>query len=362
VSIAMVLLAHSESTAGFPKAFFRPVLDLVGGDLGVRFFFTISGFLITWLMLVENDRTGGVSLKNFYIRRAFRILPVCVAFLGILFLLQWFTPYRQTAGQWLANFTFTTNYVPVPGATNHLWSLAVEEQFYLLWPVLFVTFGLAAKLKRSRAILAAPLIIAPLFRFLAVKHSYPAGIDFLFAHSSFFRYFDTLAIGCLCAIISVRKQEATRKFFRKYLFLIPVAALIFLCAPCVLFALELPGRIQESIDYSFQAFGFSLLLMQSLYYPQAKGYAWLNWRWVRFFGVLSYSLYIWQEIFAGDPRAFGLGHVWWMAFPGWWIATLAVALLSYYGLERPFLAMRARFRDNRRAAATTAGNGENYAV
>jgi peptidoglycan/LPS O-acetylase OafA/YrhL len=84
VAIFIVLGNHSTFAAGFPnglKPFFYWFFD---GGLGVRFFFVISGFLITWLMILEKDKNGSVDLRKFYIRRGFRILPVYFAFLGIL--------------------------------------------------------------------------------------------------------------------------------------------------------------------------------------------------------------------------------------------------------------------------------------
>ena len=80
----MVLGAHTIFTPGFPPAFTTAFRWIFDGDLGVRFFFIISGFLITWLMILENDRIGRVCLKQFYIRRALRILPVYFAFMLVL--------------------------------------------------------------------------------------------------------------------------------------------------------------------------------------------------------------------------------------------------------------------------------------
>src|SRR5207253_8276854 len=89
ISILLVLGTHSTHTAGFPPAAVSYFL-IFDGDFGVRCFFVISGFLITWLMIKEHDETGRVSLKHFYIRRALRILPVYFAFMSVLWLLHLF--------------------------------------------------------------------------------------------------------------------------------------------------------------------------------------------------------------------------------------------------------------------------------
>jgi peptidoglycan/LPS O-acetylase OafA/YrhL len=92
----------------------------------------------------------------------------------------------------------------------------------------------------------------------------------------------------------------------------------------------------------FQATGFAILLLQSISSPQY--FKLLNWPVIRSLGILSYSIYIWQMIFCSDPQDFGWKHVWFMSFPGWLLAALLAAVLSYYGLEKPLMRLRARFR------------------
>jgi peptidoglycan/LPS O-acetylase OafA/YrhL len=93
---------------------------------------------------------------------------------------------------------------------------------------------------------------------------------------------------------------------------------------------------------TFQATGFSMLILQSILSPQL--FKPLNWAVVRNLGVLSYSIYIWQMLFCSDPQQFGWPHVWFMSFPGWLLAALLAALVSYHGLEKPLMRLRARFR------------------
>jgi peptidoglycan/LPS O-acetylase OafA/YrhL len=343
ISIILVLGLHSTITAGFPLSLTRP-FKIFDGDLGVRCFFVISGFLITWLMLGEHEREGKISLRRFFIRRALRILPVYFAFMAVLWLLHLFTPFNQTRGAWIANVTFTTDFFAPSLTSAHLWSLSVEEQFYLLWPLLFAVFALGTNPRAALQALAVPLMVAPLWRVITYKELYPASLHLLFSHFSFFNYFDCLAIGCMCAILLRHWRDLLQVWVVNRSKRTAVLALVLILLPYLLSSLPVPGRVVAGSRASFQAVGFGLLLLQSVLLTNAKLYSVLNWNWMRHLGVLSYSLYIWQQIFCTRPEVFGLGQVWWMSFPGWLVPVIVVAHISYYLLERPLFQLRSRFR------------------
>jgi peptidoglycan/LPS O-acetylase OafA/YrhL len=344
VSIILVLGYHSLCMLGFPPSLPPFLLNVFDGDFGVRCFFVISGFLITWLLINEQDSDGRVSLKHFYIRRALRILPVYFAFIAVLFCLQLITPFRQSLGSWIANITFTTDFYNISVPSDHLWSLSVEEQFYLLWPVLFVSLAIAKTPRSGLIVLSLPVLVAPVWRVISYKQFYPPKLGLLFAQFSFFNYFDCLAIGCLGAVV-LRNFRGIVQFWgvnrRKT---VAVTALILILLPYLMGYLRFSGRIIVASKASLQAFGFAVLMLQSIHRENAKYFAALNWRWIRHIGVLSYSMYIWQQIFFMKPGTFGLPHVWWMSFPGWLLSVLVAAHISYYCLERPLLQLRSRFR------------------
>jgi peptidoglycan/LPS O-acetylase OafA/YrhL len=345
VSIALVLLDHSGYTAGFPGVL-KPAIHewFRTGGAGVLFFFVISGFLITWLLLQEQVKHGAISLKHFYLRRAIRILPVYFLYLLVLGLL---TQYSQTLSAWLANVTFTTNFVSVPHPTTHFWSLGVEEQFYLLWPGLLALIlarqgGGAGQVK----FLTVPLLVAPMMRMMECKHWYPESLHYLFASGSFFLQFDALAYGCVAAVLFARRREVLKIIFERNPRVIAAGGISLVLAPAALHAVHFPGRFQAAGSDSLQAIGFSFLLLQSVLHPGRGFYRLLNWKWVKHVGVLSYSIYIWQQMFCGTGETvFGVKDAWWTSFPVWILFALLAAHASYYLLEKPLLGLRARFRE-----------------
>jgi peptidoglycan/LPS O-acetylase OafA/YrhL len=345
MSIIMVLGSHCKAVAGFPKSLDRVFYWLFDGDLGVRCFFVISGFLISYLLLKENNQAGSVSLRKFYIRRALRILPVYFAFLLVMFLLQIFTAWHQPLIVWTGNLTFTTDFLPTTWTTGHLWSLAIEEQFYLLWPLLLVWIGLKGNARTIFYILGIPLIVAPICRMithLAYANLLPPVFHALFPWSSFLNYFDSLAVGCLTAILLARNEPQISAVLNRSKWKNILLGLALVLIPYIL-GKKIPDAISMSaVSPVFQAAGFAILLLQSISSPQC--FKPLNWPAIRNLGVLSYSIYIWQMIFCSDSQNFGLPHVWFMSFPGWLLATLLAAALSFYGLEKPLMKLRARFR------------------
>lgn len=349
ISVLLVLGGHSGRIFYGPEQWKRLFLWSEGA-LGVLFFFVLSGFLITWLLLQERDRSGTISLRHFYIRRALRILPVFCAFMLVVALLQYFTPFRQTALEWVGNLTFTQNFVNSPHTTAHLWSLSVEEQFYLLWPVVFsFMIKRGSSPRRLLVWLAAPILIAPICRAMGYV-SYPESLAPLLRGRSFFSYFDCLAIGCASGILlaEVRGRRLGTNIFQWRPGIVFLAGTVLVLAPYLVEKFHEHHKalviFRVTLMSTFEAIGFALLMVQSVLMPSWGVYRILNWRWVSQIGVLSYSIYIWQQIFCTEPEVFGLARVWWMTFPGWLVPVFAVSLVTYYGLEKPILRLQKRFR------------------
>ena len=325
VAIVLVLLDH------LGRPWDRGPLDLgVGnyGHLGVVLFFVMSGFLITTLLMSERRKTGRVSLKLFYARRALRIFPASYFYLACILVL-WLAGRVLLAGKDFGYAaTYTVNYLPDPGwQVGHLWSLSVEEQFYLLWPLAFVALGL----RRAVWVAAAVILIGPFARAGALHFLRGTPYDDL---PMFPMVADSLAIGCLLA--------TSRTWLEKqawYLALLqPGISLLLLGLVLVLNRYTGYGAV-EVLGRSVINVALAILVHRSVYHSKDAAGRFLNWRPVAFLGLLSYSFYLWQQLFLDRHST-----AWVNLFPQNLLLSLMAALASYYLLEKPLLSLRHRLR------------------
>lgn len=338
LSILLVLGSHCTHTFNFPAAWSPAFNWLFDGDLGVRCFFVISGFLITTLMLREAATLGRLDLKGFYIRRSIRILPVYFAFLAFAGLLQRFTAFELPARQWLHLLTFTANFSSIgTWLTGHTWSLSCEEQFYLLWPVSFVALGLTAPRKSAWILLLLIVASCPLWRTATYLQLFPGNP--LFLRSSFFNYLDSLALGCLLAYLHPwigRKLTGMRPQFSMGI------AGLGVIVPHYLSYWLVAGMVTVPLGPLVQGAGLCWLISLSIHQSERGLWRTLNLRPVVWLGKLSYSLYLWQQFFCAKPDMFGWSSPWFQSFSWWLPASLAAAAASYYLLEMPLLSLRKR--------------------
>ena len=320
ISICLVLVAHLQGTSGFPIR----TLPFMTGYFGVRVFFVISGFLITTLLLTEQDQHGRISLRNFYIRRVLRIFPAFYAFLaivGVLVATEWAQVEKNDL---LHALTYTTNYhYPVGWIVRHTWSLAVEEQFYLLWPAVLAFAGV----RRGFFVALATIAIVPILRILTLQWVHIPGEYFGF---QFHLTADALATGCLLAISRkwLGSQHRYLAFLRGWLFpLVPVLAVL------PMFLTDRP-RLLGLFGVPLMNVAIAVTIDRVTRLPVR----FLNSAPLRFIGVLSYSLYIWQQVFLNHDST-----SWVCAFPQNVVLALGAACASYYVIEKPFLKLKHRF-------------------
>src|SRR5689334_4169758 len=301
LSIAMVIVGH----LGKWKHVSVGPLDSYGA-LGVHVFFVLSGYLITQLLLQEHERTSTISLQNFYVRRAFRIFPAAFVFLAVVSILFW----RQMHWTHVAAAVFYVANMDdaKPWIFNHLGSLSIEEQFYLLWP-----FAVKKWYRHRVPILIGVSLFTPVFRAALYAFKANSGIA-----GSLPVYADQLAIGCLLAVFAKRLPK------------IPgyVAALM------TIGAFLLPWYPANNAGRSlFMLFALRPLLNVCLagivLHVIQVPYRALNWTPIVWVGKISYSLYLWQELFCSNANLhYGFVLV---------IPAVICACLSYYAVEQPML-------------------------
>lgn len=340
ISIALVLVLHMSATRNFFT--YKQIEWMNPGDLGVRTFFVISGFLITTLLLEELDRDGRISLKNFYIRRTFRIFPAFYAYVAAIALLAAYGIVELAPGDLPRAMTYTVNYHNQGGSwmVAHLWSLSVEEQFYLLWPATLAFLG------RRRGLISAALVLAavPLIRLIGWVFfpEYRVNIG-----HSFETVADALATGCLLA--GTRDWLIQQSWYRrlqasKLCLLLPVIIVLgdsMFVRPRVYFAFIIP------------IVNIAIALLIDWCVRNSTGIVGrvLNSRPFVFVGTLSYSLYLWQQLFCQQQRH---PDTWWGMFPVNAVLAFITAMASFYLIEQPFLNLRKRVsrgRDTRALAA-----------
>ena len=324
LSISMVLAAHSIPLSQRNWLVWKVIGN---GDMGVAIFFVISGFLITSLLLREHGETGRVSLKLFYVRRAFRILPPFWAFLFLLMLLRT-TKHLDFSWQgWTSAFVFLRDYWRSPDWwTGHTWSLSIEEQFYLLWPACLALAGLT---KSKRAALTV-IVAAPVVRIIC---------HLLLPHLGwqeqlmFHMRMDSLMIGCAVALFYDRLQI-------KWTWVVPAAIFLFVVSPFLITRLH--GYYLLPLGYSLDNLAIAYLLLYVVRNPGSAFGRLLNHRLIVHLGVISYSLYLWQQLFLG---------LW--PFPSGLLGSLLAAELSWRIIEMPALSLRDRFMAHRELLVVT---------
>jgi peptidoglycan/LPS O-acetylase OafA/YrhL len=319
-----------------------------GGGLGVDLFFVLSGFLISGLLLAEFQRSGGLDIRRFYYRRALRLLPALLVLVAATTGLALAFHHSQIGKATLAMAPKTLFYIANLGRTDvgnpsllaHTWSLSIEEQFYLLWPLALL---LLLRTRWSRTAQVGVVLAVAGLTTITRTVSYLLGPD---TPEHFGRWyfrtdtkFDALLLGCTIALLLASDLPRSRWFAR-----VPIAA-IGLTSFLALLAV-VPWVEQTRVSFMVQLSVFRLasagLVLAFVVggRPTSLLERAFSMRWLRFTGVLSYSLYLWHfPVFALTQHQFGRSlKSLLVELP----VTLLLAYGSYRLVERPFLRARER--------------------
>ena len=314
LAIFMVLIQHATISAGHSI----PLLSKLGPH-GVQIFFVLSGYLITTRFL-EDD----CSLHRFYVKRVFRILPLVCLYLAVLWLLRAKLPLVR--GELLSSLFFARNYTisailghnAAGWFTTHFWSLALEEQFYLLWPPILAFAGMRAGRRIAMYGVVAVFLWRVLCTFIGPSIYSPTQAWYL--RPEF--HFDSLLLGCVLALTwpAVRSRFKRRRLLASISFLLWIALVVMTPSfPSTLEALAVAGMITATVLHPT---GLTGRLLET--HP------------LRFVGRISYGLYVWQQLFL-VPEATGhpLGRL--QTWPLSILVVFVIGATSYYAFERPLL-------------------------
>lgn len=328
----MVLIGHGSGTAP-PGLLPWPLVSVFGnGGLGVLVFFCISGFLITKLLMNEEAKHGRISLKNFYIRRSFRILPAFLVFMLFIVALKAMGIIHVTTANIVSALLFVTNYSPYSESwiLGHTWTLSVEEQFYLFWPFLLVALGQ----KRSMKVGIALIFALPFVR-VATYFLMPTWREHItvMAHTRI----DAMMFGCVAALAAGHDwfENLYNRLCRWKLHLV-LPLLSLLVYPFL--AKWLAGKFMLPVGLTLNALAATLGMLWLIRNADTPVGRFFNGKVISWIGVLSYSLYLWQQpFFSSEP----LG--WTTTFGINIVVIFAIAIASYYLIEQPFLRLRAKW-------------------
>jgi peptidoglycan/LPS O-acetylase OafA/YrhL len=315
ISIALVLAAHTANMHRVKRLSLCFFLSGARAD-GVEVFFVISGFIITSLLLREFEAKKSIDLGAFYLRRACRILPplyIYMAFLVILGLLHYVSPLAK--GDFLSSGLFMRDYTIGNGNgvgnawfrsswfLDHTWSLSVEEQFYLFWPLLLARLLRSDKEKSALQVTVFIIIISPLIRLL----TYWSDIPFFKHRESYMLHtrIDALMFGCLVALTI--GSPMFEKMYLKTARVWWLAPIWFLFVSTTLAEL-LGGAFLYLVGYTLNGICISMFLVWCTRNPTHLLGRFLNNRAMVHLGYLSYGIYIWQQVFLSERTPFHLAR------------------------------------------------------
>ena len=330
ISILLVILSHCFLHSRPHDLLTKLLLALSGnGSVGVSIFFVISGFLITILLLKERSRFGSIDITDFYLRRVFRILPAFVVYISVIAALTSAGILTVPSQQFWHALTFTMDYVPEKNwFLGHVWSLSVEEQFYLIWPLLVVLCS-----RRVLAVIAGAVILLGPFIRMADRVLLP-GTRFEIEYMAHTRA-DMLMFGCLIALCF--QHDRLHALLRiSNSFRLPGISTLFLFVISPLLELRFGGVYIKTIGYTLQGLSISFILLYLVTRPHGISGRMFNSKLAIHIGAISYSLYLWQELFLGFRQFNMLSTLLRIG------AAFLLAEASYFFVESPMLRLKQR--------------------
>jgi len=300
-ALAFLLVYFAHSGLGF----------FIPGGLGVTIFFFLSGYLITTLLRIESDRTGKISIKQFYLRRTFRIFPpmyvtilvwMVLATLGILLGPVEWQP-TVLAGLYLTNYTDLFTLHRIQGGLNILWSLSVEEHFYLIFPWIFLFFMRRRWSPAKRSIFLAGLcVLALVWRYVLMTRFHAT---FNYEHTD--TRFDSILFGCLLAVCLNPFLDKMPDWINKHSSSLAISGLVLLVF-CLLIRTPL---FRDTLRYSLQGIAIGGIFVYVLNSPKGWLVRCMEQPFLRLIGRRSYAMYLIHYcVIQSIEQKLGVGMIW----------------------------------------------------
>jgi peptidoglycan/LPS O-acetylase OafA/YrhL len=330
-----------------------------GGFTAVDVFFTLSGFLITWLLVSEVDKLGDISFSKFYARRALRLFPalavVLVAVVILVLAYGGLAPYRHATlfgipgvllyvSNWVIAFgkNPAVGGAPVLGLLSITWTLAIEEQYYLLWPVTLRKLLKRMSRQRIAAYLIAVAVLEQVAR-LAIGLAHNQAVD-LWADKATVTHTDGLLLGTALALLwTCRKDSKWWPAIERRIGPIGIAGAV---AMAILIVVPSASNEYTNSVWEILMVYSTLAVMTSLIALPASilshVFAWRPLVWI---GQRSYGIYLWHLTVIAIMFSVNLPHkhLHFTRFVLEVVVTMLIAGISYRFIEQPFLRRKARF-------------------
>ena len=341
IYILLVLMTHLGLYRYFEfNSFLKSrVWLLCSGLTGVQIFFTISGFLISHLLYREKQRNDKINIKHFFVRRFIRLLPPLILFYIIMLLTMFLGFIPQNNIGLLFSVCYLYNFIPnlfYSGELGHMWSLSVEEQFYLFWPFVLAAVSSYKKIFWGTLFLLILCLIGtyiiPTWTLHYKTNSFPLNTTFQLERW-FIPAIAPVMIGALTATVLNFKYDWIQKIIARGMSVLIVAILLFL-SPLFLPAEMLP------ISNFFQSIGVGMILLLLYFNQESKAVNYFNYKWLAYFGKISYGIYVYQGFFLRTGPG---GSLWVQQYPVNVICTILLAVLSYEYYEKKILKLKLRF-------------------
>jgi len=342
LAVLLVFFAHS----GLEK--------FIPGGLGVTVFFVLSGFLITTLMRIEHEATDRIDFLAFYLRRFLRLMPPLTIIVCVAAMLAWLSIIdgRYTIGGFAATLFYFGNYyviahdfAGIPDGLGVVWSLAVEEHYYLLYPPLAALLLHLGRKALATSVLASLCVLILLWRYWLVAHG--ASEDYLTMATD--ARADAILVGCILALRwnPVLQAAAVSRPWHD-------ASILVLCFVTLLFTLVYRDEsFRLTLRMTLQSVAIAPLIYLSVARAHQAPFRWLNWAPLVYLGSISYTVYLSHHLILR-----GLARHWphlpwiWLLVSGALLTWLLAEAMRRW-VEMPCAKLRRRLHHERARAART---------